>query len=104
MVVVCVISLFVYSEAQAFQAQWPKYQERIIALIGRTGTESARPCRRSSGSLPRTSSPSSSSAAWHFAELIIMAFFYLLFLLLGSRKLAHRVTRAFPGETRRSAS
>ena len=95
-VVVCTISLFVYSEAQVFQDQWPQYQERILTLIGRVGAEN-------SPSLQEFFKVSSHDVftfiferGMHFAELIIMAFFYLLFLLLGSRKLVHRVTRGFP--------
>src|SRR5262249_38265104 len=33
----------------------------------------------------------------HILELIVMSLFYLLFLILGSRKLGHRLRRAFPG-------
>lgn len=32
------------------------------------------------------------------AELIVMVFFYLVFLFLGSRKFGQRILRAFPGE------
>jgi AI-2 transport protein TqsA len=99
LVAVFTVSLFVYGEAMAFRDHWPQYQERILALIGQH-TAGASPSLQE---LFEVSSHDVFAFAFErgvgAAELIIMVFFYLLFLLLGSRKLAHRVTRGFPGET-----
>src|SRR5262245_60597509 len=98
LVAVFTVSLFVYGEAMAFRDQWPQYQERVLALIG----QHAAGASSSLQELFKVSSHDVFTFAFErgvgAAELIIMVFFYLLFLLLGSRKLAHRVTRGFPGE------
>src|SRR5262245_61449509 len=98
-VVVCTVSLFVYSEAMAFRDHWPKYQERILALVGQHGDEATPTLQE----IFKVSSHEVFAFVFErtadVAELIFMTFFYLLFLLMGSRKLAHRVARGFPGES-----
>lgn len=90
--------LFVYGEARSFRADWPRYEERIVILVG----ERAAGLK---GSLEEILKDSSRDvfgyvfeAGMGAAELILMTFFYLLFLILGARKLPGRVMRAFPGE------
>lgn len=92
------VFLFVSNEARAFRASWPHYQERILALIGHTGAEAAPTLQ----DVFKVSSHDVYAFVFEqsvgFVELVVMTFFYLLFLILGSRKLEERVARAFPGE------
>src|SRR5436305_2150694 len=37
------LGLLAFGEAQAFQAEWPRYQQRILALIGRAPGEASEP-------------------------------------------------------------
>jgi AI-2 transport protein TqsA len=93
------LSLFVYAEALAFRELWPQYQERVLALIGQHGAEATPSLQE----LFKVSTQDVFGFVFErgmgVAELIVMTFFYLLFLILGSHKVAHRVARAFPGET-----
>lgn len=98
LVATCTVGLIVQAEAMIFRDNWPRYQERILTLIGEKGA-AARPA------LQETFAASSRKAfeylfeqGMHFAELIVMAFFYLVFLILGVRHLPARVRRAYPGE------
>jgi predicted PurR-regulated permease PerM len=96
--VTTIVVLFVYNEVTTFRSEWPRYQARLVLLVGEhAGTLKA--------SLEEMVNVSASEVftylfeqGMHSAELLIMAFFYLLFLILGSAKLAGRVRRAFPGE------
>jgi AI-2 transport protein TqsA len=96
--VCCTVALFVYGQAMTFREHWPRYEERILALIGQHATEATPSLQE----IFKVSSQEVFAFVFergaNLAELIVMAFFYLLFLILGSRKLAGRVTRAFPGE------
>jgi predicted PurR-regulated permease PerM len=91
------ISLFVYGQAMAFRDRWPQYQERVLSIIPHKGE--AAPTLRE---LFKVSTHDIFSFVFeqsmYFVELICMTFFYLLFLILGSRKLPARIQRAFPGE------
>jgi predicted PurR-regulated permease PerM len=99
MVVVCTVFLFVYGEAMQFRNEWPGYQAHILDMLGREKGEAAPTLRE----IFKLSSHDIFSFVFeqgvHLAEIILMTLFYLLFLILGSRKLASRVQRAFPGET-----
>jgi predicted PurR-regulated permease PerM len=91
-------AVFVYGEAQTFYRDWPRYQERILALIG----EGAMGARHSLEEMFQVSFRDIFGFAFEksvgILELLLMTFFYLLFLILGAGKLPGRVQRAFPGE------
>jgi AI-2 transport protein TqsA len=95
-IAVTAVVLLAYGEALALQAEWPRYQQRILAIIGKAPSETSRPLSE----LFKTSS----RETFHYLferglgliELLIMTFFYLLFILLGASKLPQRVRRAFP--------
>jgi predicted PurR-regulated permease PerM len=94
--IVAVLVLLAYSELTAFRGEWPRYQERILALIGRAPADA-------SGPLAELFTTWSKAAFQHVfergigaLELLIMTFFYLLFILLGAGRLPQRVQRAFP--------
>jgi predicted PurR-regulated permease PerM len=95
-VAVAAIALQVYGEALAFQEQWPRYQQRILALVG-GGPRQGR-------TLSELFAASSQEAFQYLfgqglglVELLTITFFYLLFILLSAGRLARRVRRAFPG-------
>ena len=94
--VVTTLALMVYGEVLSLQEKWPRYQQRILALIGETPEEVNRP-------LTELFNRSSKEVFQHLferglglLELLIMTFFYLLFMLLGAGRLQQRVRRAFP--------
>jgi predicted PurR-regulated permease PerM len=95
-VAVVAIALHVYGQALAFQEQWPRYHQRILSIL------SGGP--REGRTVAELFSVSSREAFNYFfgqglflVELLTMAFFYLLFILLSGGRLARRVRRAFPG-------
>ncbi len=93
-----VVFLFVYGQVLSFRENWQHYQERILAVIGQLGPEGA-----TMQDIFKVSSHDVYAYVFHqgvgFVELVVMTLFYLLFLILGSRKAKERVARAFPGET-----
>jgi predicted PurR-regulated permease PerM len=92
------VTLFVYGEALDFRDHWTAYQERLLALIGHRVGEQARSLRE----MFRISSKEVFTFVFGrtvgVAELLVMTFFYLLFIILGANSLSARVKRAFPGE------
>jgi predicted PurR-regulated permease PerM len=97
-VVITTVGLFVYGEVLTFRSEWPRYQDRIVTLVGQHAGE----MKASVQEMVKVSASDVFAYLFergmHVAELVIMAFFYLLFLILGSAKLPGRVERAFPGE------
>jgi predicted PurR-regulated permease PerM len=95
-VVVTALVLLAYGEVLAFQAEWPRYQERILAVIGKAPGEASR----SVSELFTTSSREVFKYLFQHGlgvlDLLVMTFFYLLFILLGAHRLPQRVRRAFP--------
>ena len=90
------ITLLAYGEVIAFRAEWPRYQQRILDLIGQAPDDTRRP-------LAEMFTVSSREVFKHVfergvgvLELLTMTFFYLLFMLLGASRLPKRVRRAFP--------
>jgi predicted PurR-regulated permease PerM len=92
------ITLFVYGEALAFRDEWPRYQQRILTLIG----HDAAGTRQSLEEIFTISSREVFRFAFEMGvgvvELLLLTFFYLLFLILGAARLPGRLKRAFPGE------
>jgi predicted PurR-regulated permease PerM len=90
------LALLAYDEGLAFQAQWPHYHQRILAVIERTPSEASRPLSE----LFTTASGAAFKYVFErglgLLELLMMTFFYLLFILLGADRLPQRVRRAFP--------
>jgi predicted PurR-regulated permease PerM len=88
--------LFLTAEVQTFRADWPRYEDGLVKLVGKQTGEAGKPLRE----LIQLSSRD----VYHFlfeagvgvTEVLIMTFFYLLFLILGADKLAARVRRALP--------
>ena len=93
---VAALALLAYGEALAFQAEWPRYQQRILAVIGEAPSETSRPLTElfttSSGEILKYVF----DRGMGILELLIMTFFYLLFILLGAGRWPQRVHRAFP--------
>lgn len=92
------VTLFVYGEALDFQDRWPGYQERLLALIGDRGGEPDRPLREMFQGSSKEVLAFAFGHTVGVAELLTMTFFYLLFLIVGAKKLSARVKRAFPDE------
>jgi predicted PurR-regulated permease PerM len=93
-----VLVLLTYGEVMAFQAEWPRYHQRILDLIGRAPSDTSRP-------LAEMFTLSSREVFKHLfergigvLELLTITFFYLLFIFLGADKLPQRVRRAFPDD------
>ncbi len=95
---VIALSVMAYGEALSFQAEWPRYQLRVLEWIQRIRGDAKQ-------SLSEMFSHSSREV-FHFVfersiglvDLLAMTFFYLLFILLGANRLPRRVRRAFPGK------
>jgi predicted PurR-regulated permease PerM len=96
--ITALLSLFAYSEALGFQDDWPRYQRRVLALTDQApaGTEEALRKMLNESSREIYSYVLETSVGT--LELLTMAFFYLLFLMLGAKHLPGRVRRALPAE------
>jgi predicted PurR-regulated permease PerM len=88
--------LLTYGEAMAFQAEWPRYQQRILELIGRAPGDTRRPLAEMFTLSSREIFKHLFEQGVGVLELLTMAFFYLLFIFLGAGRLSDRVRRAFP--------
>ncbi len=90
------LALLAYGEALAFQTQWPRYQQRILAVIGEAPSEARRPLSELFKMSSREAFQYVFERGLGVIELLLMTFFYLLFILLGAERLTQRVRRAFP--------
>jgi predicted PurR-regulated permease PerM len=90
------LTLLAYGEAMAFRAEWPRYQERILAVIGEAPPGTRRPLAEMFTSSSREVFKQLFERGVNAVELLVMTFFYLLFILLGANRLPQRVRRAFP--------
>jgi predicted PurR-regulated permease PerM len=88
--------LLAYGEAIVLKAEWPRYQQRILELIGKAPTDTSRPLADLFTTSSREIFKHLFERGLGAAELLTMTFFYLLFILLGAGKLPERVRRAFP--------
>jgi predicted PurR-regulated permease PerM len=93
---VVALTLLAYGEAMAFRAEWPRYQQRILALIGRAPAEASRPLAEVFSLSSKEVFKQVFERGLGVIELLTMTFFYLLFILVGAGRLARRVQRAFP--------
>ncbi len=98
-VIAATLALFVYSQARTFPDTWTTtYQPRIRALLRR---ETPAELGRSLEEIFNVSSREILTFAFENSvgviEMLSLAFFYLLFMILGSHKMAGRILRAFPG-------
>jgi AI-2 transport protein TqsA len=93
-----VVTLFVYGEALALRDDWPRYQQRIVALIEEGPAELRKSLEEMFQDSFKHVFGFVFEAGMGSLELLILTFFYFLFLLLGAGKLPGRVQRAFPGE------
>jgi predicted PurR-regulated permease PerM len=96
-VLVTAIVLLAYSEALAFEEEWPRYQQRILAVIGEAPAGAGHPLAELFSTWSHGAFQHLVELGLHLVELLIMTFFYLLFILLGASHLPERVRRAFPG-------
>lgn len=113
----------VYRESTVFLKNWPKYEGRITALFnslplfdvslvpahtleaGRptaTPAPEQQPATSTLGELFRQTSKETIDYVLHqglgFAEVFALVTVYLVFLFIGSRRLADKIRRAFPGD------
>jgi predicted PurR-regulated permease PerM len=92
------VTLFVYGEALDLRDRWPAYQERVLEMIGRRAGEQTRTLQEMLHVSSREVFTFIFGHTVGVTELLVMAFFYLLFIILGENRLPARVKRAFPGE------
>jgi predicted PurR-regulated permease PerM len=88
--------LLASGEAMSFRAEWPRYQQRILDLIGRAPDDTSRPLAEMFRASSREVFKYLFERGVGVLELLTMTFFYLLFILLGAGRLPQRVRRAFP--------
>ncbi len=88
--------LLTYDEAISLQAEWPRYQQRVLDLIGRVPRHTSRPLADMFTTSSREVFKYVFERGVDILELLTMTFFYLLFILLGAGRLPQRVLRAFP--------
>src|SRR4051812_40899809 len=91
------LGLLAYGEAEAFRAEWPRYQQRILTVIGRAPGEAREPLAGLFTTWSREVFQYLFERGLGLVELLTMTFFYLLFILLGAGRLPQRMRRAFPG-------
>ena len=96
---IAAISLLSYGEVLAFRDEWPRYQQRILAILGQAPREAGHPLSELFKASSRDVFQYVFERSVGLAELLTMTFFYLLFILLGAGRLPRRVRSAFPGET-----
>src|SRR5947209_5481623 len=90
------LALLAYGEAMSFRAEWPRYQQRILDLIGGAPAGAGRPLADVFTASSREVFTYVFERGIGALELLTMTFFYLLFLLLGAGRVPRRVQRAFP--------
>jgi predicted PurR-regulated permease PerM len=93
---VAALSVLAYGEVLAFQAAWPRYQQRILAVIGYAPGETREALREMLKTYSHEVFSYLLERGLGLLELLIMTFFYLLFILLAVGRLPDRVRRAFP--------
>jgi predicted PurR-regulated permease PerM len=93
---VAALVLLAYGEALAFRAEWPRFQQRILHLIGRAPDDTRRPLTEMFTMSSREVFKHLFERGLGLAELLMMTFFYLLFIILGAGRMPQRVQRAFP--------
>jgi predicted PurR-regulated permease PerM len=92
--------LLAITEMEALQAEWHQEggpHDRILALIARVPAEVREPLTELVTLSSKTVFQQIFERGVGILELLIMTFFYLLFILLGSSRLPQRACRAFPG-------
>src|ERR1700722_6279436 len=93
------LGLLVQSNARAFQAKLPAYQERMGTLLDRAGRLTGGDVR-SLGNLLESSSAGLAHRAFGTAagvlEAVLMVLFYLFFLFMEVKKLPGRLRKALP--------
>jgi predicted PurR-regulated permease PerM len=88
--------LLAYGEAMSFRAEWPRYHERILDLIGRAPGDTRRPLAEMFAASSSEIFKSLFERGLGVLDLLMMTFFYLLFIILGAGRLPQRVRRALP--------
>lgn len=100
--VATVVTAIVSNEAQAFRKNWPEHQKKIAAIVG-TGTDTPRHTvvnfmQDAFNQYSRDALEFAFEASVTTLEILLMAVFYLIFLMLGADRLADRIRRAYPGD------
>jgi predicted PurR-regulated permease PerM len=98
---VAVLTLLTYGEMMALRSEWPIYQERILALIGRAPGDASGPLAEWFTAWSKTFFQEVFERGIGTLEFLTLTFFYLLFILLGASHLPQRVRRSFPNEGER---
>jgi predicted PurR-regulated permease PerM len=88
--------LLASGEVMSFRAEWPRYQQRILNLIGKVPGDTSGPLAEMFKDSSRGVFKYVFERGLGALELLTMAFFYLLFIILGASRLPQRVRRAFP--------
>src|SRR5262249_4267642 len=91
-----VLTLLAYGEVMALRAEWPTYQQRILALIGKGPEDASGPLAELFTTWSKTLFQEVFERGIGTLELLTLTFFYLLFILLGAGHLPQRVRRSFP--------
>jgi predicted PurR-regulated permease PerM len=94
---VAAVALLTYGEALSFRAQWPQYQQRILAVIGEAPGKARQPLSELFTAWSAVVYRELFERGVALVELLVMTFFYLLFILFGVDRVPRRVRRAFPG-------
>lgn len=84
---VAALALLAYGEGLAFQAEWPRYQQRILVVLGKAPSEASQPLTELFASSSGEILKYVFEQGLGVLELLIMTFFYLLFILLGAGRL-----------------
>ena len=88
--------LLAYGEVLSFRAEWPRYQQRLLDLIGQAPADAGRPLAELFAVSSKDLFKYVFQRGIGIVELLTMTFFYLLFIILGAGRLPQRVQRAFP--------
>jgi len=91
-----ILTLLAYSEIAALHEEWPRYQQKIQAILGKAPGDAGKPLAELFAESSREIFTYVFERGLGVLELLIMTFFYLLFIVLGASRLTHRVERAFP--------
>jgi predicted PurR-regulated permease PerM len=94
----CGLGFLVHGSTESFRRNWPEYRERLAGLVDLVaegqGWVVANSLTLSAEDLVRFLLPTTLNVL----EFVLMTFFYLVFLVLDTRKMAHRVQRALAPE------
>jgi AI-2 transport protein TqsA len=95
---VTLLSRLLYDNVQQFANRLPEYEQKMEPLLDRLGEADAQSIRKMLDESTQNLIRSVLGTAFGAVELGLMVFFYLLFMILNSRKIRRRIQRAFSPE------